>query len=454
MRSIRIRLVLLLIIPLSILACLVAFETFFTARKISNDLHDQTLLAVMLAISENVVASDGDVLAETTLEVLTSNLGDQFFYHLAGPQNGFITGYTGVPPIPEDLQLVSGVPIFYDAFYQGDPVRVSALRQFSSAEFLNGWVTITTWRKVTQRDNVTLNLFGRSLARLVLLILSAGIIVWFAVAIGLKPINNLRRAIEKRSSSDLSPIKRQLPTELTGIAGAMNDLLERVARSKANREQFIGNAAHQLRNPIAAIKLQAQTAIAKDTTRELKAGLSRVLETTNETGALIEHMLSSAGANSLSMDKAEPLLLTELVADIARFLAPQAIEKKQDFSFIETDETIMVSAHRILLKEAITNLIENAIRHNDQSAIIQVSVKVDEALKSANVDVFDNGAFISEEALNTLSQPFATGENKSSSSGLGLSITKDVAKAHGGDLYVYAEAHGGKTISISLPYSP
>lgn len=451
MKSIRIRLVLLLIIPLSILACLVAFETFFNARKISNYLHDQTLLAVMLAISENVVASDGDVLAESTLEVLTSNLGDQFFYHLAGPENGFITGYSGVPPKPENVELEGGVPIFYDAHYLGDPVRVAALRQFSGADFLNGWVTITTWRKVTQRDGVTLDLFSKSLARLLFLILSAGVIVWFAVAYGLRPINSLREAIEKRSSSDLSPIKRRLPVELRGIAGSMNDLLERVARSKTNREQFIGNAAHQLRNPIAAIKLQAQTALAEDEPEALKAGLQRVLETTNETGTLVEHMLSSAGANSLSIDKAEPLELTGFVADIARFLAPQAIEKEQEFSFSETDTKIMISAHRILLKEAITNLIENAIRHNERGAVVQVSVVLDGVNQNARVNVFDNGVAISEDALNTLSQPFATGEHKSASSGLGLSIVKDVAKAHGGDIHVAAAKNGGKALSISLP---
>ena len=442
---------LLLIIPLSALAILVAIETFFTARKTSNDLHDQTLLAVMLAISENVVASDGDVLAESTLEVLTSNLGDQFFYHLAGPNNGFITGYTGVPPIPSTISLERGVPLFYDAAYQGDPVRVVVLIQFSGAEFLDGWVTITTWRKVTQREGVTFELFGRSLSRLFLLILSAGIIVWFGVAIGLRPINNLRKAIERRSPTDLSQIKRTMPNELKGIVGAMNDLLERVARSKANRERFIGDAAHQLKNPIAAIKLQAQTAITANNEADLRAGLHRVLETTNQTSTLVEHMLASAGANTLSMERAEPLKLDEIVADIARFLAPQALEKNQDFSLIETQETIEVLGHQILLREAMTNLIENAIRHNDNGARIQISIEKLSDTKMAEVRIFDDGELISEEAFNMLSQPFATGKEQSASSGLGLSIAKDVAKAHGGDLYVISAKRGGKAMTLALP---
>lgn len=449
--SIRIKLVIALILPLAIIACVVAYETFLNARKVSNDLHDKTLLAVALAITENVVASDGDAVAEAMLEVLTTNLGDQFFYHLAGPNNAFITGYNGVPKLPDGLELKSTEPVFYDAIYQGDPVRVVAIRLFSGSEFLNGWATITTWRRVSQRDSVTLSLFSRSLARLGFLILSAGLIVWIAVAYGLKPLGSLRDAIERRSPTDLSPIRRSFPIELRGIARAMNDLLARVSRSKANRERFIGDAAHQLRTPIAALKLQAQSSMADDNLDDLKSGYRRMLNTIDETSAMIEHLLASAGAHTLTSEQKELVNVTDLTAGIARFLAPGALEHNHDFSFIETLEALHVSGHEILLREAITNIIDNAICHNPNGSSIVVSVYQNDAKDRVHICVSDNGNPLSEDDLNLLSQPFATGKTQSSGSGLGLSVAKDVAKAHGGDLTVAQHNDGRKSIEISVP---
>ena len=246
MSSIRSRLLMWLMVPLALVAAAVSVETFLSAQRLSHDLHDRTLLAAMLAISENVVASNGTLLADETLDVLTDNLGDQYFYHVAGPANAFVTGYSGFPRLPAGEELIDGQPVFYDGVHLGNDVRVIALRQLLVGRELNGLTTITAWQQVTQRDRMTLEIFSRSLIRLALLVLSAGAIVWFAVAFGMRPMRDLRRAIDSRSPYDLTPIKRPMPTELSGIVNSMNDLFARVARSKSNRERFIGDAAHQL----------------------------------------------------------------------------------------------------------------------------------------------------------------------------------------------------------------
>lgn len=454
MTSIRTRLVCLLIVPLAAIACFVALETFYSSKKTSNDLHDKTLLAVMLTISENVVASNGTVLAENILEVLTNNLGDQFFYHVAGPSNAFVTGYTGGPLLPADIELKGGKPEFFYATYQDNPVRVSAIKLLITGQDLNGWVTISTWQRITRRQQLTLELFGRSLARLFLMIISAGVIVWFGVSHGLRPINELRAAIEKRSPTELTPIKRKMPHELGGIITSMNDLLKRVARSKANRERFIGDAAHQLRNPIAALKTQAQTTLQYKSAKDLRAGLERVLETTRQTEKLVEHLLASAGINALDSGAFEQIDLAEIVSETSRHLAPRALEKSQDFSLELGEKTLIIKGHRLLLREAVSNLIDNAVTHSPEGAIIKVSLGKNEIHEHASIKVADNGASFDQEEMSRLSQPFSTGQNTTSGSGLGLAIAKEVIKAHGGQLIVTSLPEPmAKEIVLLLPIS-
>lgn len=449
MSSIRTRLLFWLIFPLTAVAGIVSFETFYSARQVSNDLYDKTLLAGMLTISENVVASNGTVLAENTLNVLTENLGDEFFYYVIGPDGAFVTGYSGYPKIPVNIELKDAEPVFYDGIYQGEDVRAVTMRQLLSGRELNGWTTITTWQKTTERANLTLNLFGRSLIRLIALVLAAGIIVWFAVSFGLRPLNRLQQAIETRTPADLTPIKRAMPVELKGIVGSMNDLFARVARSKINRERFIGDAAHQLRNPIAALKVQAEAALEVKDNNKKTEGLVQIIDVANNTSVMVDQMLTSARAHALEKDTQEQLNLSETVQDAARNIAPKALEKDQDFS-IEVEPNIYIEGDKVLLREAIANLIDNAIKYSPVGTPIQIELSSSE--KEILIEISDSGRPFSQDEFFHHCLPFFTGSNDVSGSGLGLAIAKDVSTSHGGSLTTRLQNSGtGKTITITLP---
>ncbi|MEM7461980.1 MAG: sensor histidine kinase, partial [Pseudomonadota bacterium] len=417
MNSIRTRLLVWLLLPLTAIAAIVSLETFYAAKRISSDLHDRTLLAAMLTLSENIVASSGSLLADATLEMLTDNLGDEFFYYVKGPEGAFVTGYSGYPRPPEGVELTDGEPIFYDGVYAGAPVRVVAVRQLLSGRELNGWTTITTWQQNTERDELTLSLFARSLVRLILLVLAAGAIVWFAVSVGLRPLVQLQQAIENRTPYDLNPIKRAMPVELSGIVKSMNELFERVARSKRNRERFIGNAAHQLRNPVAAIKVQAQAALASGKQDDLESGLEQIAETSDETGKMINQMLAGASAHALSGESMEMFDLAKTVANATQTVAANALDKGQEISLNLSPETLSYRGNEILLQEAIVNLVENAIRHNDEHTAIEVSLSVHD--DDIEISVADTGQGFSEEEFLELSQPFLTRGENQNGSGLG-----------------------------------
>ena len=215
--SIHSRLLLGLVIPLTIVAALVSIETFLQSHRISNRLHDQTLLSVMLVISENAIVSEGDLLAENILEALTENLGDQYFYHVSGPNNAYVIGYSGVPQFSGVRSELNTEPIFYDSSYQGDSVRAVTVRQLVVEQELNGWMTITAWQRVSQRRELAFNLFSSSIIRLLVIVVSAGFIVWIALSYGLRPLEKLRSSIERRSPEDLTPIRSEPPVEVKSI---------------------------------------------------------------------------------------------------------------------------------------------------------------------------------------------------------------------------------------------
>lgn len=452
MNSIRSRLLLLLIVPLSFVAALVSMETFYSSRQISKDLNDRTLLAAMLTISENVIASNGTLLADAALQTLTENLGDQFFYHVRGPDGAFVTGYSGYPRPLGEIEPQEGVPIFYDGVHLGSTVRVVRMRQLLQNRELDGVTTITTWQKTTKRRDLTLELFSRSLIRLVLLVLAAGTIVWFAVSYGLRPIARLQSAIDQRTPYDLNPIRRRMPVELSGIVRSMNELFARVARSKRNRERFIGDAAHQLRNPIAAIKVQAQTGLDTNTKSAMQSGLSNIVEVADQSSVMVDKMLSGAVAHALDKDQQDKFDLSAMVVEICQATAPGAFDKDMELSLSADAGPISVVGNEVLLREALTNLIDNAIQHNDPKTNIEVAL-------SQNSDhiilsVCDSGIMFSEEEFLLHTQPFFTGISPNPGSGLGLSIAKDIAKSHGGYLVSEAmENGGGKRISIVLPFN-
>ena len=449
MKSIRTSLTVWLMLPLGLVAALVAIETFFHARKVSNDLNDRTLLAASLTILEHVISSNGSLLAEATLESLTESLGDQFFYHVRGPDGAFVTGYSGYPRPTVDTPTLE-TPVFYDGEHLGEPVRAVQLLSDLTDRELNGVTTITTWQRLSQRGELAFDLFARSVMRLVLLSLIAGIIVWFAVKEGMRPLARLQASIDKRSAVALSPIQQKVPVELSGIVHSMNTLLERVARSKKNRERFIGDAAHQLRNPIAAIKIQAQSSLESESDKEMRAGLQQILAVSDKSALMVNKMLSSARAHAMDPEQLTRFDLNELVNEKAMEMAPLAFDCAQEFSVSGLTNPISVVGNRTLLGEAIGNLVHNAVLHNEADAILSVSTQLSTTKDSVEVIVSDNGEPISDEHFMRLTQPFRTDGTDQSGSGLGLSIAKDVARMHRGELFTRLR-ETGKSIVLRIP---
>lgn len=452
--SLRSRLFVLIIFPLIIIACCAGVIRFVTAERMSQRLYDNTLLAVALTISRDVVLSEGDVLTEKLLESLTNALGDPVYYRIEGPEGRFVTGYSEAPALPADAKVESGVPYFYDAINFGERVRSVTLREFIAEPQFGGWVTVDVWQTVNQRDALSLELLFQSIVLMAAVLGAAALLVWFGINLGLRPLLQLREAVALRSSNDLRPIRRKVPKEVRDLVAAMNALFARLSEAFKLRDAFISDAAHQLRNPIAAIQTQAEAATTAPDEAELRARVTILAETARATGRLTQQLLSMEKAQGRKgLNTRSKVDLVALLKARCLPLAETCMRKGCDISFDVIGTPKSVSLDAIMMSEAIENLLDNAVRYGCVEGG-EISVQLTFTPDCAVIRVQDNGPGIPIEAQERLFDRFyRVQDDGSGGCGLGLAIVRDVALSHGG-LVEIVESNSGAAFELQIPLLP
>jgi two-component system, OmpR family, sensor histidine kinase TctE len=453
-RSLRVRLFVLIVLPLIAVAGFAAAARYIMAERTSQELYDNTLLAVALAISRDVVLSEGDVLSEELLDALTHTLGDAIYYRVEGPDGSFVTGYSDAPALRVPERILGGVPTFFDSDYFGDPVRVVVLREYISEPQFGGWVTVQVWQTVRQRDALSLQLAVQAVGLMTIVIVAAGALVWFGINYGLKPLLDLRAAVEERSPDDLGPIRRPVPREVRSLVAAMNDLFERLSEAFAARDVFIANAAHQLRNPIAAIRAQAEAAEAAPEGADLRARVVDVAEAARRTSRLIQQLLSLEKAlGRPEALGAQTIDLAKLAADILRAKASVALRRGVQVSLDLQGEPRPLAGDPLLIGEALENLLDNALRYGcDQGGAIRVLVAFEDGLIQLAVE--DDGPGVPADQRERVFERFQRGvEDGNDGCGLGLAIVRKIAERHGGTAKL-VEAPTGARFEMVFPSAP
>lgn len=449
--SLRNRLFVLIILPLLVVAVVAALIRHMIAVDSAEKLYDNTLHAVAMTISRDVVLSEGDVLAEELLDSLVDALGDPIYYRVVGPDGRFVTGYSSPPTIEEEIAPPTYQPQFYDGAYYGDPVRVVMFREFISEPEFGGWVTVQVWQLIRQRQAHSLRLVGLSAAIMAAIILSAGAIVWFGINLGLKPLLSLREAVAKRSSEDLGPIQRPVPPEVNSLVAAMNALFERLSGAFAERDALISNAAHQLRNPIAGIQAQAEAAETAPDEAELRIRVAHVAEAARRASRLTQQLLSMEkvrGRTALEQDTIADV--GALAAEVARIHAPGALKRGTTVSFEVEGEKKPIAGDAVMISEALDNLVDNALRYGCQNGG-EVDVRVQYDADRTRLVVADDGPGVPEEESERVFQRFQRAvEDGSDGCGLGLAIVREVAERHGGSIELATTAKGAR-FELTLP---
>lgn len=450
-QSLRARLFALIVAPLIVVALASSLVLYWQARDMSRALYDDTLKVVAHAVAREVVLTKGDLLADALHDSLVGALGDPVYYQVRASDGRFVTGYFDAPAPPEDLEPVGETPVFFDAHYHDRPVRAVVLREFISDPDFDGWTTVQVWQTVTQRQALSLTLLGQSTINLFLLVVSAAALVWFGINRGLAPLTDLKAAVARRTVNDLAPIRRVVPSEVAPLVATINDLFERLREEFARRDAFIGDAAHQLRNPVAAIQAQADSALTASGEAARLARLNDLAEAARRLSRISHQLLHfDIAGEGRGNDLAPPSDLAALTAEVARRHVPRALKAGVEMEFDATDAPLPVAGNRIMLEESIDNLIDNALRYGCADGG-RLSLHVARDGAKAVLTVADDGPGIPAEAAERVFDRFVRLADKDDGGcGLGLPIVRAIVQGAGGEVTIVPSAVGC-TVRLVLP---
>jgi len=447
--SLRARLTVIILLPVMTIAVLAALWQMVGARDSATRLFDNALLSAALAVAKDVAISGGDALSPTTRDILASTSGGTVFYHVYAPDGVIIAGYA-TPPVGIPNTVGEGAqPTFFEAVYLGRDVSGVRLRTQTEIEGFSGLFTTTVWQDTDVRAAFVRDLLMRYIYVSFSLIGALGIVVWFGVRIGLRPLLELEQAIGQRTSDELSPIKRAVPEEVAGIVSTLNRLFGQVTHAMTAQADFIANAAHQLRNPISGIQSLAEAVESAHTPEAAKTRTKDLLEAVRKTTELTEQLLLHERVQTKSTKRpiARDDLMELLEAWASEFaaLVPPGVDFKHDMAEIDQN----ISIDQTMLHEALRNLVTNAVIHGG-SDLTSIKFGARESGEQLILWVVDNGKGIPSDRLIDAKTRFVqVGENEGS--GLGLSIANTVAKAHGGSLTLN-DAEPGLCAEIAVSF--
>ncbi|MFN3593455.1 MAG: ATP-binding protein [Thiobacillaceae bacterium] len=283
---------------------------------------------------------------------------------------------------------------------------------------------------------------------LLIALLAAGI--WFAVGRALRPLATLREEICHREPDKLQPVTtRDLPEELRPLAEALNALLTRLDAALRLQRRFIADAAHELRTPLAAVRLQAQLVQQATCPAEREAWLSRLIAGVDRASHMVQQLLDLARLDPQA--NAEPVGAVDLCALARTTVADFSVQAEAtgiDLGLGPCEQVAMLGRARAL-RVLLNNLLDNALRHCPPGS--RVNVEVHQRADGAWLIVRDNGPGIPEPERDKVFDRFYRLPGTTTGSGLGLAIVREIAQQHGGRVLLSATPGGGLTVSVVLP---
>lgn len=455
--TLRRQLIAWLAAPLFVLWSVSTIIGYDIAKRFVNLAFDRALLEATLDISRQIKVINDRIyldLPDVALQMLQTRESGNIYYLVTGPKDEFVSGEPDLPRPLADTPETADRVRYYDADFRGLEVRAVALRAPVEPGTGKGAVQIHAAERVTARDEFAREIILRMALPQGILILLAGLAVWYGVGRGLAPLSTLRGELESRSHRDLSALsEEQAPQEVRPLIHAMNDLLVRLGTAIAAQQRFIADAAHQLRTPIAGLKTQTELALRQSQTGNAHETLRQLQTATEQSARLVNQLLSLARAEPGAKlgHVVERLDLARLARDAATEWVPRALARDIDLGYDGETGTAWIEGDPFLLRDMLGNLLDNAIRYTQRGGQVTVRVAGDGATVALSVE--DNGPGIPgperERVFERFYRVLGTG---SEGCGLGLAIVREIALSHHAGVELAPGADGkGTVMRVSFP---
>lgn len=437
-------------LPLLVLMLCSAVGSFALARFYAGQVYDRWLLDSAMSLSELVKVQDDRVSIE-----ITPAVSRMFTWDTADEVHGEVVDATGrrlYGDLPEALPRPAlaadgSDAVYYDARLRGQAVRMVEVVVSAGPGHEIRMRVAETLRK---RHRLERKLLMTSIPFQAAILALAAWLAWSGIGAAARHANQVARRLASPRPDPLAPLDpaQEAPRELWPAVEAYNALLQRLDAMQDAQRRFVSNAAHQLRTPLAAMQVELESSLRQHDPQAQQLALSGTLAGLARLQHLVNQllMLSRSEDSQGSVLSLQRVDLAALARGVVERYADRALAAGVDLGYDGPDEGVQVQGDPQLLREALGNLLDNALRYGAVRGVITLGVQQD--ADGVQVWVDDNGPGIAEAERAHVTERFYRASSEGDGCGLGLAIVAEIAQRHGAALAIDTAPIGGARVGL------
>jgi two-component system sensor histidine kinase TctE len=411
---------------------------------------DASLSQSVLSLSRQVKPLGSGLLVDfpkAAQAIMEQDPSDRVMYMVSSPPGSFFLGNLKLPPPPGALPVLDNTPVFYNQEYEGKTLRVAMMELNYGTPPADQRMRVQVAKSLAAKEVLARELVRDVLIPLLALGTVLSVLVYGGIRRGLAPLQRLEAQLAHRGTAALTPIElTEAPQEVHSLATTINELLATLRRSLSQEKRFLNDAAHQLRTPLAGLISQSELAMQETDPQALRERLQKVHLGAQRSAHLVGQLLALARTEAAI--ERQSVDISALAREVAKDCTRKAVSAGIDLGW-EGEDVLTIPASRVLLREALGNLIDNAIRYAGKGASVTVSSRTEGPWCVLAVE--DNGPGLRADQLPHVFERFWRASELPGGCGLGLAIVAEIAQRHQGEARVSAVQPHGLQVELRLP---
>jgi len=452
-RSLRSDLLTEMLLPMLVVVLLSGYLSYHIGVRFARQSYDRSLYETARSLAQQVRVADGRVLIDlprAAEEMLRADETDNVQFQVYSRRHGLLAGDADMP-VPFFESEVK--PLYFSRELGEEATLYGVALQLR--DIADDIVVVQVAETDRKRKDLAQDVMAAVLLPQVLLLLLSALAVRSGIQTGLKPMARIEEALHVRSQSDLSPLPdADVPEEVRPLTDAVNALLQRLDTALGVQQRFVADAAHQLRTPLAALKVQIERALRESQSPQDGEALEHMRRSVTRLTRLSNQLLTLARAEpgAESQTRFEVLDLHALAFEVGAAYVPRALQQGADLGFSAEEAPVRVKGDALLLGELLRNLLDNALAYGRKHGRITLGV---EGGARPALTVEDDGPGIPEAERESVFARFhRVPGSPGAGSGLGLAIVREIARAHGAEVALETPPGGGARFRVTFSAFP
>src|SRR5690625_484801 len=418
------------------------------AQQAAQSAFDRLLAASALTIANAIQVDEQALSVELPHAALSMLPNNERIFYLVRDEHHVITGYD---ELARDLPLAQGAePQFTTIDFLDTSVRVATLGRFVTRPGQeSGWITVHVAETLNTRQGLSQQLFIHSLIPIAALIILALLMIYLSIRHAFRPLIPIEQALDRRTHTNLEPIRVHTPIEVKNLVEALNAFIRRLNNALTRTEHLVAEAAHQIRTPLTLLQAQVEELLEENPKHQDE--LKRIYHHTLGLSQLVNQLLMQATiTHRQDTSEHQQIDITQLI-NATKMRLTRKQQARLRVHITPPAKQINLRGDFLALREMLRNLIENALVYTNTEVEVWVYKNYEQQLC---IDILDTGPGLPDEELKKVLQRFYRGSTAQDTvgSGLGLTIARQVVHYHKGQILVRNRKSGpGLAVKIILP---